>query len=98
MLFDQEMPEMDGLKFLGMVQHRVELKDIPVIMHTGRQGQEQKIKDLQDNLKQQSHKLEELSNTARPHPKNSDINDLIRLADDSLYGAKPEERNRVGIA
>jgi two-component system cell cycle response regulator len=92
-LCDLEMPGMDGQKFLGMQQSRSELRDIPVIMLTGREESKQKIKllehgasdyitkpfdasellarvkvqlkikSLQDNLKEQNHKLEELSNT-----------------------------------
>ncbi len=92
-LCDLEMPGMDGQKFLGMQQSRAELRDIPVIMLTGREESKQKIKlleqgasdyitkpfdagellarvkvqlkikSLQDNLKEQNHKLEELSNT-----------------------------------
>jgi diguanylate cyclase (GGDEF)-like protein len=92
-LCDLEMPGMDGLKFLGMLGSRNELRDIPVIMLTGREEKEQKvrglergasdyitkpfdageliarvkvqlkIKILQDNLKEQNRKLEELSNT-----------------------------------
>lgn len=92
-LCDLEMPGMDGLKFLTLHNARPELKDIPVIMLTGREAQEQKIrgleqgasdyvikpfdpgeliarvkvqlkiKRLQDDLKAQNRKLEELSNT-----------------------------------
>lgn len=92
-LCDLEMPGMDGLKFLGLLAARHELRDIPVIMLTGREEKEQKvkgleqgasdyitkpfdagelvarvkvqlkIKTLQDHLKEQNRKLEELSNT-----------------------------------
>jgi diguanylate cyclase (GGDEF)-like protein len=44
---DLEMPRMDGLKFLGMMQTREELQDIPVIMLTGRGDREMKIKGLE---------------------------------------------------
>jgi len=44
---DLEMPRMDGFKFLGMMQTREELKDIPVIMLTGREDRELKIKGLE---------------------------------------------------
>jgi len=92
-LCDLEMPGMDGMKFLGMKGAREELRDIPVIMLTGREERKQKvlgfelgasdyitkpfdageltarvkvqlkIKTLQDALKEQNRKLEELSNT-----------------------------------
>jgi two-component system cell cycle response regulator len=41
---DLEMPRMDGFKFLQMVNSRRELKDIPIIMSTGRESREMKIK------------------------------------------------------
>jgi diguanylate cyclase (GGDEF)-like protein len=44
---DLEMPRMDGFKFLGMIQTREELRDIPVIMLTGREDRELKIKGLE---------------------------------------------------
>jgi diguanylate cyclase (GGDEF)-like protein len=43
---DVEMPRMDGFKFVAMMQAREELKDIPVIMLTGRGDREMKIKGL----------------------------------------------------
>ena len=46
-LCDLEMPGMDGLKFLGLLNARQELKDLPVIMLTGHQEQKQKIKGLE---------------------------------------------------
>src|SRR5512138_3718941 len=44
---DLEMPRMDGFKFLGMLQTREELRDIPVIMLTGREDRDLKIKGLE---------------------------------------------------
>ena len=46
-LCDLEMPRMDGFKFLTMVTTREELKNIPVIMLTGREDRELKIKGLE---------------------------------------------------
>jgi two-component system cell cycle response regulator len=46
-LCDLEMPRMDGFKFLTMVSGREELKGIPVIMLTGRENREMKIKGLE---------------------------------------------------
>lgn len=46
-LCDLEMPGMDGLKFLGMRSAHQETRDIPVILLTGRESQEQKIKALE---------------------------------------------------
>lgn len=44
---DLEMPTMDGFKFLALVQTREELRDIPVIMLTGRGDRELKIRGLE---------------------------------------------------
>jgi two-component system, cell cycle response regulator len=44
---DLEMPGMDGFKFLSMMSSRDELRDIPVIMLTGREDLETKIKGLE---------------------------------------------------
>ncbi|BCA78952.1 diguanylate cyclase [Desulfuromonas sp. AOP6] len=46
-LCDLEMPGMDGFKFLSMMGTRDELQDIPVIMLTGREGQETKVQALE---------------------------------------------------
>ncbi len=46
-LCDLEMPGMDGFKFLSMINTRGELRDIPVIMVTGREDQETKIRGLE---------------------------------------------------
>lgn len=92
-LCDLEMPDMDGLKFLDLQRGREDRRDVPVIILTGREESEQKIKALergasdyitkpfdagemlarvkvqlkikrlQDSLKEQNRKLEELSNT-----------------------------------
>lgn len=47
-LCDLEMPRMDGFKFISMLQTRDELKDIPVIMLTGREDRDLKIKGLEE--------------------------------------------------
>jgi diguanylate cyclase (GGDEF)-like protein len=44
---DLEMPGMDGFKFLSMLNGREELRDIPVIMLTGREDLETKIRGLE---------------------------------------------------
>jgi diguanylate cyclase (GGDEF)-like protein len=44
---DLEMPRMDGFKFLQMVNSREDLKDIPIIMLTGREDRHLKIKGLE---------------------------------------------------
>jgi two-component system, cell cycle response regulator len=46
-LCDLEMPRMDGFKFISMMQTRDELKDIPIIMLTGREESDLKIKGLE---------------------------------------------------
>ncbi len=45
-LCDLEMPRMDGFKFLGMMRGRPEIADTPVIILTGNEDRELKIKGL----------------------------------------------------
>jgi diguanylate cyclase (GGDEF)-like protein len=44
---DLEMPRMDGFKFMNMVNTRQELRDIPIIMLTGREDRDLKIRGLE---------------------------------------------------
>jgi diguanylate cyclase (GGDEF)-like protein len=44
---DLEMPRMDGFRFISTLQSREELRDIPVIMLTGREDRDMKIKGLE---------------------------------------------------
>lgn len=44
---DLEMPRMDGFKFLQMVNSREDLRGIPIIMLTGREDRDLKIKGLE---------------------------------------------------
>jgi diguanylate cyclase (GGDEF)-like protein len=44
---DLEMPRMDGFKFLSLLGSREHLRNIPVIMLTGREDQDLKIKGLE---------------------------------------------------
>jgi diguanylate cyclase (GGDEF)-like protein len=46
-LCDLEMPRIDGFKLLSMINSREELRDIPVIMLTGREDMELKIRGLE---------------------------------------------------
>ncbi len=46
-LCDLEMPRMDGFKFLGMMKGRPEVSDTPVIILTGNDDRELKIKGLE---------------------------------------------------
>ena len=46
-LCDLEMPRMDGFKFLGMMKGRPEVADTPVIILTGNDDRELKIKGLE---------------------------------------------------
>lgn len=46
-LCDIEMPRMDGFKFLGMMKGRPEISDTPVIILTGNDEREMKLKGLE---------------------------------------------------
>jgi diguanylate cyclase (GGDEF)-like protein len=46
-LCDLEMPKMDGLKFLDLQRAREDRRDVPVIILTGREEPEQKIRALE---------------------------------------------------
>lgn len=46
-LCDLEMPRMDGFKFIAMVKAREDLRDIPIIMLTGRDDRKLKVKGLE---------------------------------------------------
>lgn len=46
-LCDLEMPRMDGFKFLGMIKGRQEVADTPIIILTGNDDREMKIKGLE---------------------------------------------------
>jgi len=46
-LCDLEMPRIDGFKFLNMIKARPELQDVPVIILTGMNDRELKIKGLE---------------------------------------------------
>src|SRR6185369_2429476 len=44
---DLEMPRMDGFKFISLVNSRQDLRDIPIILLTGREDRDLKIKGLE---------------------------------------------------
>jgi two-component system cell cycle response regulator len=46
-LCDVEMPRMDGFKFIGMVKAREEVKNIPILLLTGNEERESKIRGLE---------------------------------------------------
>ena len=46
-LCDLEMPRIDGFKFLGMLKSRPDLQDVPVIILTGKNDHDLKIKGLE---------------------------------------------------
>ena len=46
-LCDLEMPRIDGFKFLSMLKSRPDLQDIPVLILTGTDDRDRKIKGLE---------------------------------------------------
>jgi len=46
-LCDVEMPRMDGFKFIGMVKAREDIKNVPILLLTGNEDRESKIRGLE---------------------------------------------------
>ncbi len=86
-LCDLEMPRMDGIKLLGMVTSREELRDIPVIMLTGREDRELKIRLLSEGASDYVTKpfdSGELVARARVHLKIKALQDELRQSNEML--------------
>lgn len=46
-LCDVEMPRMDGFKFIGMVKAREDIKNVPILLLTGNEDRDSKIRGLE---------------------------------------------------
>ncbi len=86
-LCDLEMPRIDGFKFLGMMKSRPELQDVPVIMLTGRDDRELKIKGLEQGASDYVTKpfdAEELVARVKVHLKIKTLQDDLKRTNELL--------------
>jgi diguanylate cyclase (GGDEF)-like protein len=86
-LCDLEMPRIDGFKFLGMMKSRPELQDTPVIMLTGREDRELKIKGLEQGASDYITKpfdAEELVARVKVHLKIKNLQDDLKRTNELL--------------
>ncbi|MBK5274535.1 MAG: diguanylate cyclase [Desulfuromonadales bacterium] len=86
-LCDLEMPRFDGFKFLSMMKSRPELQDIPVIMLTGREDRDLKIKALEQGASDYITKpfdAEELVARVKVHLKIKALQDDLKRTNELL--------------
>jgi diguanylate cyclase (GGDEF)-like protein len=86
-LCDLEMPRIDGFKFLGMMKSRPELQDTPVIMLTGRDDRDLKIKCLEQGASDYITKpfdVEELVARVKVHLKIKNLQDDLKRTNELL--------------
>jgi len=86
-LCDLEMPRIDGFKFLSMMKARADLQDIPVIMLTGMNDRETKIKGLEQGANDYITKTfdpEELVARVKVHLKIKQLQDDLKRSNDLL--------------
>lgn len=86
-LCDLEMPRIDGFKFLGMMKSRSEYQDIPVIMLTGMNDRETKIKGLEQGASDYITKPfdpEELVARVKIHLKIKRLQDELKRSNELL--------------
>jgi diguanylate cyclase (GGDEF)-like protein len=86
-LCDLEMPRMDGFKFLSMLKGRPDFQDVPVIILTGRNDQERKIKGLEQGASDYITKPfdhEELVARVRVHLKIKKLQDELKRSNELL--------------
>ena len=86
-LCDLEMPRIDGFKFLSMMKSRPDLQDTPVIMLTGRDDRELKIKGLEQGASDYITKpfdVEELVARVKVHLKIKSLQDALKRSNELL--------------
>ncbi|MEI6206449.1 MAG: diguanylate cyclase [Desulfuromonadales bacterium] len=86
-LCDLEMPRMDGFKFLSMLKSRDELKDLPVLILTGMNDRERKIKGLEQGANDYITKPfdpEELVARVKIHLKIKNLQDDLKHTNELL--------------
>lgn len=86
-LCDLEMPRIDGFKFLSMMKSRPDLQDMPVIMLTGRDDRDLRIKCLEQGASDYITKpfdAEELVARVRVHLKIKKLQDDLKRTNELL--------------
>ncbi len=86
-LCDLEMPRIDGFKFLSMLKARPDLQDIPVIILTGMNDRERKIKGLEQGASDYITKPfdhEELVARVKVHLKIKKLQDELKRSNELL--------------
>lgn len=86
-LCDLEMPRIDGFKFLSMLKARPDLQDVPVIILTGMNDRERKIKGLEQGASDYITKPfdpEELVARVKVHLKIKKLQDELKRSNDLL--------------
>lgn len=86
-LCDLEMPRIDGFKFLSMLKSRPELQDVPVIILTGMNDRDRKIKGLEQGASDYITKPfdpEELVARVKVHLKIKKLQDELRRTNELL--------------
>ena len=84
---DLEMPRIDGLKFLSMMKSRPDLQDTPVIMLSGRDDRDFKIKSLEQGASDYITKpfdAEELVARVKVHLKIKNLQDDLKRTNELL--------------
>jgi diguanylate cyclase (GGDEF)-like protein len=86
-LCDIEMPRIDGFKFLSMLKSRPELQDIPVLILTGMDDRDRKIKGLKQGASDYITKPfdpEELVARVKVHLKIKNLQDNLKRSNELL--------------
>ncbi len=86
-LCDLEMPRIDGFKFLNMLKNRPELQDVPVIILTGINDRERKLKGLEQGASDYITKPfdhEELVARVKIHLKIKKLQDELKRSNERL--------------
>lgn len=86
-LCDLEMPRIDGFKFLSMLKARPDLQDVPVIILTGMNDRERKIKGLEQGASDYITKPfdpEELVARVKVHLKIKKLQDELKRSNELL--------------
>ncbi|MHC1697699.1 MAG: diguanylate cyclase [Geobacteraceae bacterium] len=86
-LCDVEMPLLDGFRFLSMVHNREELRDIPILLLTGKGDISSKVRGLEEGASDYITKpfdASELVARARLHLKMKRLQDELRRANEIL--------------